>query len=262
MAVDHWSRAATAALMAFALMLAAGPAAAQSLAQDLERGDRMYARGDLADARAAYEAALQEQPGSFPTLCRLARVESELGEDAEHDARSRLVSAAVAHARAAVKAAPDSAVGHVWLAVALGRQALKEGPKTRLALSREIKDEVDRAISIDPEIGRAYHVRAVWNRKIASLNFIERTAANTVLGGVPKGASMDNSVRDFQRAIALEPDYVNHRLELGRTYMELKRWDDARRELDKAVSLAPTSSARDRKYQAEARELLNRLPRH
>ncbi len=261
MAVYRWSRAAAAFVAAVALLLTAGRVAAQSFPQDLERGDQMYARGDLVDARAAYEAALNSQPGSFEALCRIARVESELGEDAEGDARSRLVSAAVAHARSAVKAAPDSARGHVWLAVALGRQALKEGPKTRLALSREIKDEVDRAIALDPGIGRAYHVRGAWNRKIASLNFIERAAANTVLGGVPKGASMDNAVRDFQKAIALEPDYVNHHLELGRTFADLKRWDDARRELEKAVSLPPTSSGRDKQYQAEARELLARLPR-
>ncbi len=258
----RWTRAAAAAVAALSFALLIRPALAQPPAADLERGDEYYARGDLADARAAYEAAVKAQPGSFAALCRLARTESELGEQAEGDTRTRLVSSSVAHARAAVKAAPDSAQGHVWLAVTLGRQALKEGPKTRLALSREIKDEVDRAISLDPGIGRAYHVRAAWNRKIASLNFLERAAANTVLGGVPKGASMDNAVRDFQKAIELEPNYVNHRLELGRTYMDLKRWDDARRELEKAVSLPPTSDALDKTYQAEARRLLDKLPKH
>jgi len=251
--------AAAGCLAAFALTFGAPRAPAQTFAQDLERGDLMYSRGDIADARAAYEAALKFQPGSYVVLCRLSRTESELGEDATGDARTQLVSSSVTHARAAVKAAPDSAQGHVWLSVALGRQALKEGPKTRLALSREIKDEVDRAISIDPDIGRAYHVRAMWNRKIASLNFMERAAANTVLGGVPKGASMDNAVRDFEKAISLEPTYVNHRLELGRTFMDLKRWPEARRELEKAVALPATSSARDPKYQAEARTLLGRI---
>lgn len=261
MAVHRWIRAAAGCVVALALLCAARPAAAQSHAQDLESADALYARGDLAGARAAYEAALQRQPGAFTLLCRLARVESELGEDATGDVRTRLVSSSVAHARAAVKAAPDSAQGHVWLAVTLGRQALREGPKTRLALSREIKDEVDRAIAIDPTHGRAYHIRAAWNRKIASLNFVERAAANTVLGGVPKGASMENAVRDFQRAIELEPAYVNHHLELGRTLFEMKRHDEARRELETAVSLSPTSSARDRQYQAEARELLAKLPK-
>jgi Tfp pilus assembly protein PilF len=85
--------------------------------------------------------------------------------------------------------------------------------------------------------------------------------ANSVLGGVPKGASNANAEQAFQKAIALEPDYVNHRLEYGRFLKDMKRPDDARRELEKAVSLPPTSSALDPRLQAEARELLGKLPK-
>jgi tetratricopeptide (TPR) repeat protein len=239
---------------------ACGLARAADPAGELAAGDAAYAAGQLAKARASFEAALATAPNHFGALWRLSRAESELGEDAKGEEQRRLVAAAVGHARAAVKAAADSASGHLALAIALGRQALKEGPKTRLALSREIKSEVDRALALDAALGRAYHVRAVWNRKIASLNAIERMAANTVLGGVPKGASMDNAISDLKRAIELEPAYVNHRLELGRTYAELHRWTDARRELEQAVSLPPTSNPRDPTYQREARELLEKLP--
>jgi len=232
---------------------------ARSESADLQRGDELYARGRLGEARQAYQGALAAEPPGFEPLCRLARVESELGEESAGEAQRQYIAAAVEHARATAKAAPESAQGHVWLAVALGRQALKEGPKTRLALSREIKSEVDRAIALDPAIGRAYHVRALWNRKLASLNLIERGVANTVLGGVPKGASMENAVRDLQKAVELEPDYINHRLELGRTYLMIKDRAGARRELEKAVALTPGGSALDSRYQAEAKELLAKL---
>jgi tetratricopeptide (TPR) repeat protein len=236
-------------------------AASAGASSDLGRGDEFYARGQLGEARAAYTAALAADPAGFTAMCRLARVESEMAEDLSGEPQRQMNAAAVEHARAAVKTAPDSASGHVWLAVALGRQALKEGPKTQLALSREIKSEVDRGIALDPGIGRAYHVRALWNRKLASLNFIERGFAKAVLGGVPKGASMDNAVRDLKKAIELEPNYVNHHLELGRTYLQLKDHDEARRELERAIALPPTSNARDPKYQAEAKTLLDKLPK-
>ena len=71
---------------------------------------------------------------------------------------------------------------------------------------------------------------------------------------------MANAVSDLEKAIALEPRYVNHHLELGRTFMDLRRWPEARRELELAASLPPTSNPRDPKYQAEARALLTRLP--
>ena len=241
--------------------LAPALAFAAPVAEALARGDAAYARGALAEAHGAYLAALEAEPGRFGTLWRLARVESELGEDARGEPQRRLVADAVTRARSAVKAAPDSASGHVWLAVALGRQALKEGPRARLALAREIKSEADRALELDPASGRAWHVLGSWNRKIAGLSAIERMAANAVLGGVPRGASMDNAVRGFEKAIELEPNYVNHHLELGRTLRELKRWDEARRELEKAVQLPPTSNPRDPVYQREARELLAKLPK-
>jgi tetratricopeptide (TPR) repeat protein len=251
---------ATAALAMLVTAQCLCASAVLASASDLGHGDELYAQGKLDDARAAYLAALASEPAHLGALCRLARVESELGEDATGEAQRQLTAAAVEHARSATKVAPDSAQGHVWLAVALGRQALKEGPKTRLALSREIKSEVDRAIALDPGIGRAYHVRALWNRKLANLNLIERGVANTLLGGVPKGASMDNAVRDLRKAVELEPNYVNHHLELGRTYLMLKNRAEARREFERAIDLPPTSSARDSRYQTEARELLAKLP--
>ena len=260
------SRSFSTAVALAALAAGPGPAAlaagtpAATDEESIAAGDSAYVRGDFAAATGAYAAALKARPGDYAALWRFARIESEHGEDATGDTQRKLFEAGVGYAREAVHAAPDSALGHVWLAVALGRQALHEGPKTQLALSREIKSEVDRAIAIDPGIGRAWHVLGVWNRKIASLNFMERAAANTVLGGVPKGASMDNAVRDLEKAITLEPGYVNHHLELGRTFVQLKRWPEARKELETAIALPATSNPRDPKYQAEARALLARVP--
>jgi tetratricopeptide (TPR) repeat protein len=247
-----------AALLAL-LLAAVAPGTASS--SDLSAADAAYAQGNLAQALSGYQAVLAANPHHFGALWRASRAESELGEDAKGEDRKQLIAKAVEHARAAVRVAPDSARGHLSLAIALGRQARKEGPKTKLALAREIKSEVDHALQLDASLGRAYHVRALWNREISDLNALERMAANAVLGGVPKGASMDNAVNDLTRAVELEPQYVNHRLELGRTYFMLKRWGEARRELEKASSLAPTSNPRDPRYQAEARELLKKVRR-
>jgi tetratricopeptide (TPR) repeat protein len=259
MIVRRFARVVAVLTTALAVTLPAASARADTAADAMARGDAAYARADLVMAQSEYTAGLAAAPHRFPLLWRLARVESERSEDAKGDDQRELTSNSVIHARDAVASAPDSALGHVWLAVALGRQALREGPKTRLSLAREVKSEVDRAIEIDPTIGRAYHVRAAWNRKIASLSTLERFAANSVLGGVPKGATMDNAVRDFEKAIELEPNYLNHHLELGRTYMDLHREDDARREFEKVLSLPPVSNPRDPHYQADARELLGKL---
>ena len=244
-----------------ALALVPGAAMARTVDEAITAGDQHYAAARLEDARHAYEEALQAAPGNVTVLCRLSHAESELGETQKGDVQRRTWAGAVAHARDAVRAAPDSAGPHVWLAVALGRQALREGPRTKLALSKEIKSEVDRALALDANIGRAWHVLAVWNMKVSSLNAIERMAANAVLGGVPKGASYENAAAAFEKAIALEPNYVNHRVEYGRLLIMQHKKPDARRELAKAIALPATSSALDARYQADARELLEKLPR-
>ena len=252
-------------VLASALLLVAlvAPAAhaARTVAEALAAGDQAYAAARLDEARLAYTEAVKDAPTNVTALARLVRAESEWGESQKGDAQRAMFGSAVAHAREAVRLAPDSAAMHVWLAVALGRQALREGARTKLAISREIKAEADRAIALDPNIGRAWHVMAMWNIKLASLNALERMAANAVLGGVPKGASFENAEAAFKKAIALEPDYVNHRLEYGRLLKDLKRPAEARQELERAVSLPPTSSALDARYQSEAKALLEKLPR-
>ncbi len=253
------SRRALGALLALAVLLGSRPADARTPAEWLAEGDQFYAQANLPEAQRAYSAAVQAAPTSLVALCRLARSESELAESQKGDVQRRTRAGAVEHARAAIKAAPDSAAGHVWLAVALGRQALGEGPKTKLAMSREIKSETDRALAIDANLGRAWHVLAMWNVKLASLNAFERMAANAVLGGVPKGASNDNAESAFRKAIALDPGYVNHRLEYARLLHDEHRDAEARRELEKALALPPTSDALDGRYQVEARELLGKL---
>ena len=253
-----WRTLAAAALVT-AGWLVARNVPARTPDEALAEGDQLYAQAKLDDARRAYAEAVQAAPGNVAALCRLARTESELGETQKGDTQRRTWSDAVAHARDAVRVAPDQPEAHVWLAVALGRQALREGPRAKLALSREIKSEIDLAIAHDAGIGRAWHVLAVWNAKIASLNFVDRMAANAVLGGVPKGASYENADMAFQKAIALEPDYVNHYVEYGRLLKDMGRRADARRELEKAIALPATSSALDARYQAEARALLEKL---
>jgi len=224
----------------------------------IERGDESYARGQLLEALAAYQSAQAQDATHYGVLFGLARVESELGEEAKDEERRRLIAAAVEHARAAVKAAPDQAQAHVWLAVALRQQTPMEGPKTRAGLWREIKSELDRAIGLDAGIARAYLERGLWNRRLASRGLWERTVSKVLLAKVPKGASMDNALRDLEKAVELAPEAIEGRMELARTYLKLERHADARRELERALGI-PAHRPRDPGLQAEARELLEKL---
>jgi hypothetical protein len=252
---------------AAALLLAGGDLATPRLAHAnpassvdaaIARGDESYGRGALREALAAYQSAAAQDAGHYGVLCGLARVESDLADDARGEERRRLIATSVEHARTAVKVAPENAPGHVCLAVALGRQLQLEGPKTRAALAREIRSELDRALAIEPGNARAYYERGLWNQRLVSRGLWDRAWSRVVFAKPPRGASMDNAVRDLERAVELAPDAIEFRVALGRTYLDLKRYGDARRELTRAVQI-PTNRPRDPGLQAQARELLEKL---
>jgi tetratricopeptide (TPR) repeat protein len=238
----------------------AAAAGAPSAADLVARGEEYYVQRQLPRARDYYLAAIRAHPGDFEALCRLVRVECEMGELARGKDDRRYTDYALEHARTVTSLHPDSARGHVWLAVALARQAQREGPFTQVGLAREIKRELDLAIRLDPRSGRAYHARALWYRRIASMSTVERATAAALVGQLPWGSFWEDGLRDLQKAAQLEPHYVKHHLELGRTYLMMKRYGQARGELERALKLSPTSSGRDPGYQAEARDLLRQLP--
>ena len=169
-----------------------------------------------------------------------------------------MIAAAVEHARAAIKAAPEEPRAHAWLAVALRQQTEMEGPKTRGGLWREIHSELDRAIALDAGFAQAYLERGRWNMRLSNRGLWERTVSRVMFAKVPKGASMDNAVRDLEKAVELAPGTIEARMELARAYLEIKRDADARRELERALGI-PVQRPRDPGLQVEAREMLEKL---
>ena len=79
-------------------------------------------------------------------------------------------------------------------------------------------------------------------------------AAKILFGGLPE-ASNEEAVELFRRAIALEPEIIIHHLELGITYLEMKKKELARAEFETVMRL-PVRREADRASRAEAERLL------
>ena len=264
---------ASTAVIAFAVALAAAftavpaPPAAANSAPAVAQADAQYAQRDFEGALAICRAALATDSTSYELWWRLARSLTDRGARATYDGAKPKAQAAfeeaVAAGRKAIGVATigaagskgDRPEGHLELSVALGRLALFKGGKEKIRLSKEIKAEADRALAIDPQQDRAEHVLGRWNRGIAELSFFEKAVANTILGGLPKGATYDAAVTHFEQAIAINPDYANHHVELGRTLLELGLKAKARAEFEKALA-CPVKTPFDHEYKADARELM------
>jgi tetratricopeptide (TPR) repeat protein len=254
---------APAALAACLVLALAPPLPAQSVADHVAMGEAALQAHDLATGLAHFEAGLAADSGDYEANWRAAMALLDLGEQipdrVKSAERDSLYARAETLARRAVAADSTRAEGHFALAAAIGRASLTMGKKERIRHAPAIRDAARRAIEIDSAYDGAYHILGRWNAEIMRLSGFSRFFAKSFLGaGIFKEASWDSATANLEKAVALDPGRIYHRLELAQIYADRKRYDDARRELAEVEAL-PDRELRDTVYRREAAELAVRL---
>ena len=69
-----------------------------------------------------------------------------------------------------------------------------------------------------------------------NLNWALKAVAKVVFGGVPPGSNAE-AVAAFQKAISIDPNHIEHHLELARTYKLWGKKELMKAPLEKALSL-------------------------
>lgn len=224
---------------------------------DLASGDRAFVLIDYPSAVVAYETALAERPDDPELLWRLARVCVCMGDVADGGNRKELYTKAEGYARRCVAAQPESSHGHAWLAASLGCLAMFEGGRAKVRLSREIKEELDRALELDPANDIAWSVLGSFHRALGNVSWLERQLAALLMGGLPAGGYEEGAAA-LQKAVALAPDVMRHQVELALLYMECGERKKAIALLKEARKL-PVTVASDRKRLRKIESLLKEL---
>lgn len=237
------------------------PAGAQSATEYLARGDRAHAAFDPAAALAAYDSALALEPNNAEALGKASRSAVDLGESEQNRARrDSLYRRAAERARAAVAANPNDPENHFHLARALGRAALSVGVRDRVRYAKDIRTAALKALEMDPKHPGGLHVMGVWNAEVMRLNGVERFFARNVLGGSILGtANWKDAVSYMEQAVAVDPERIAHRLDLGKIYLDLKETAKAREQLELVVASTNRKDASDPLYKREAEGLLARM---
>lgn len=218
---------------------------------------------DLRTALAHYQAALALDSTAYEANWRAAIALIEQGEQIPDSVKSperdSLYARAERLARRAVAADSMGADGHFALAAAVGRASLTMGKKERIRRARVIRDEAQRAIDLNPRHDGAYHILGRWNAEIMRLSGLSRFFAKRLLGARIFGeASWEGAVSNMERAVALDPGRLYHRLELAEIYVDRKRYDDARSELAQLAAL-PDRELMDSVYRRQGRALAKKI---
>jgi len=221
--------------------------------QDVAAGDAALAKFDLPSALNAYRAAHTKAPNDYEATWKLARALCDKGTlSKDPTEQKQCCIAAEQLARDAVKLNPDDSKGHAYLSVAVGKLALYEGGKRKVELANEVKKEAEQAIKLNDKEDLAYHVLGVWNREMVELNWVLRKFAELIYGKFP-AASLDDAIKDLQRAVELAPDTIPHHVELGITLISAGKYSDAREELHKALDM-PKAWVTDDYYKELAKQ--------
>jgi tetratricopeptide (TPR) repeat protein len=264
--VRKWKSTHATLAAALLVLLAARPAVGQSppdSADALAAGRAAFDAHDPDTALRDFEQALVADSVGYEANWRAALALITLGagtpDSVKSPGRDSLYARAERYARRAVLADSMGADGHFILARAIGQTALTKGTKQRIRLASEVRSEALRAIELDPQHDGAYHVLGRWNAEIMRLSGVSRFFARQFLGaGIFSKASWDGAITNLERAVEIDPRRIVHRLDLARVYVDRKRYEDARRELETLDTL-PIRDFNDPQYKGDGAALLRRI---
>ncbi|MBM3295133.1 MAG: hypothetical protein FJY82_11520 [Candidatus Aminicenantes bacterium] len=255
-------RKTTVLILAWGLTVLAAvrPLSAQTAADHVAKGDEYYAQLKDALALEEYLAAAKLDPSHYEALWKASRSLADNGDLVDtkqkgaEEKQKKFYQEAEAYARKAVAVNPNDTWGHFHLSAALGKHALLLGKKDQIAMSKEVKTEIEKAIALDASNDGAYHAMGRWHRRMAEIGGAKRLIGGLLYGSIPKG-TFEESEQNLRKAVEIAPDYINHRLELGRTFVALDKYKEAAAEFQKCLDL-PAATSKDPGYKAEAQKEL------
>src|SRR5213080_1454372 len=161
------------------------------------------------------------------------------------------------YGEAAVRVNPAGADGHFTIGQALGRLSRTKGGKEQVRFAKIIYDEGMKAIELDSTHDGAYHLVGAWHAEVKRLSGFQKFFAKALFGGgfLDKGNWAD-AQKYLEKAVALKPQNIFHRLDLAEVYVDVGKYSKAREQLTTIATL-PIADVLDSDYQKEAAQLLD-----
>lgn len=246
-----------AALFSIAVALC-GRVQAEDPALMVQEGDAHAAKLETKEALKCYTAVEKVQPTNADLLVKIAREYRHLMSDASADAdKLKLGAIALDYGKRAATSAPSNSDAQLSCAVSYGKMVPLMSKKEQVSKSKLIKEGAERAIRLDPSNDLAWHILGRWHRNVAGMSSVTRTLAAMVYEKLPE-ASNDEAKTCFERSIKLNPHRLINYIELGRTYAQMGRPDEAKRYINKGLNM-PSTDKDDSASKATGREVLSTI---
>jgi len=193
---------------------------------DLEKARDAQDRPALDRLAAQLSSAAQPKANDASAQYKFALAESYVAEVAielrDKNAAHGAAEAGIDAAKKAVALKGDSAEYHRLLGTLCG-QAVSANVLQGMKYGHCAQDEVNKAVQLDPKAAENYVARGVGNYYLPQ-----------GLGG-----GLDLAIKDFQKAIELDPQSSEAQLWLGLALRKQNKNADARKAFQKAIELNP-----------------------
>lgn len=231
---------------------------AQSIESLLQEGHELENQANEAGALKKYSAVLKVDSSNATALNQSAILTVREGR------RQKTTKAAEPYflvgknyADKATRLYPGNKVSLLALSMALQELSLHAGAKEKAAYIKEIKSNLDKALSIDSSYARAWHMLGNWNIEVSQMNFAEKAATKLLFGGLPD-ASTNAAIRAYLRCRRLDPSYILNYYDLANAYHTAGDDTKAIAVLKQALRLRPILQD-DHSIQARCKDLLESL---
>lgn len=217
-------------LLSLALIPAALTSAHAQGSAPQQAAQTLYEQGNW-QAAASAAAGLNTSAG-FALAAEATTAGAGLSPDGQKKA---MFQRAQGYADQAIRLDPQNADAYFEKARAQGRLAQFSGVFESLSLAKEVKRNLDQAVKLRPNMAGAYVALGLWNATLDSGGLKGAIASQQT------GARKANVAPNFERAVALEPAVVTHRLEYANALLLIGNKAGAAAQLQKAVTLSATN---------------------
>lgn len=245
-------------LFLFILVISTLRAQAQTAADLVKEADQLEKSLREAEAYDKFKHALKLDHRNYYALWKCSELCSRIGRrQPTKQKQLDFYKAGKIFAETAIKVDPQQADGYYALSVAMGRLAMTESGNEKVKAVKAIRDNAEKAIDINPNHGRAWHVMGKWHYEVSNLNAVEKAALKIFYGGLPK-SSLSESIAAYEKALVYEPNFALNNLELAKAYHRNDQ-DEKAISLLRQLPSIPNRTEDDKGIKEEGKKLLDKI---
>ncbi|CAN5444634.1 hypothetical protein BH09BAC1_BH09BAC1_06000 [soil metagenome] len=250
-------------LFSLSLVLSVSNLFAQSdqIVDLMEQAKTLRDKYEDTKALAVFEKILQLDGNNMEALYNAGYLYSRLGwmaEDVDKEKAKGYYTKSKYFADRTYKLYPASFEANLLMAGAIARLAQYGTTKERVTTAWDIKKYADVAAKLKPEDPILKHMLAWWNYELSKPTWFERSMADMLFGGIPKGADINKAIKMMKELITLRPDYIVYRYDIALMYEYLGDQKSALAWVQSALKISP-KAPEEYNYIVAGKKLQERL---